>query len=81
MKREGEIFLVDIQITKTKKPRRFIIPSSLMNLVNKYMDLRVKIEKECRFFVRYEFGKCYSSNMGKNKVGSLAEESIIFAFG
>lgn len=71
VKRHGELFLIEIPKTKTKKPKSFTIHGEYYNLVKKYMDLRPKNVPHNRLFLNFQKQKCTIQPIGKNKFASM----------
>jgi integrase len=80
----GSSFLVQIQNTKNKINRNFIVQNTQSNTVDfmalcrKYMALRSKDTPHERFFVQYRGNKCTIQPVGKNTLGSLPKKIAAF---
>lgn len=72
VERHGNLFLVNLQQTKTKVFGSFTINGEFAAIVRKYIDLRpVRMETRNRFFVNYQRGKCTNQFIGKNKFAQM----------
>ena len=77
---EGDVLLVNVRETKTKKPRSFTINSQLTKIVKKYRDLRPPKVGAGRFFVNYrsDKGTCTSQFIGRNKFALIPRKTAEF---
>jgi integrase len=72
----GTYLSIDIPMTKTDKPRRFVIvkegcSADPIALYQKYISLRPANIKHNRLFLRYANGKCIVQSVGINKIASI----------
>ncbi|CAH1369752.1 hypothetical protein MTP99_000982 [Tenebrio molitor] len=72
----GTYLSIDIPMTKTDKPRRFVIvkegcSADPIALYQKYISLRPANIKHNRLFLRYANGKCTVQPVGINKIASI----------
>lgn len=72
--------IVDVPYTKTKKPRQFVISDNFYSVCKKYMNLRpsTMTDKNQRFFINYQKGKCTKQFVGINKLGTLVQDIAKF---
>jgi Phage integrase family. len=75
----GNIILVNIPNTKTKKHRSFtIIGEFYLNLYRKYATLRPKDITFDRFFIKYQNGHCHRVVMGIHKISKVPKDVASF---
>lgn len=58
IKKEGDVFLVNIPNTKTYEPKSFTIMPEATPWIKKYMALRPMNTTDKRFFLQYIDAKC-----------------------
>lgn len=58
VKRHGEIYHINVPITKNMKPRSFAITGDFCTYVEKYVNLRPQLATGDRFFLNFQNGKC-----------------------
>lgn len=75
---DDDTMLVKVPVTKTCKPRSFIIAGVLREIVKVYMSLRPSNCTTDRFFLNYRGGKCTVQPVGKSKFGEMPK--IIAAY-
>ncbi|XP_011687447.1 PREDICTED: uncharacterized protein LOC105449760 [Wasmannia auropunctata] len=68
---KDNVLLVKIPITKTYKPRSFVISDKFYTICKKYMALRPANIQTSRFFLNYQNGKCTQQPIGINKFGKM----------
>ncbi|XP_051174802.1 uncharacterized protein LOC127290344 [Leptopilina boulardi] len=78
VKRQGEIFHVNVPVTKTMIPRSFVISDEFCRYVEKYSNLRPKTVSNDRFFLNFQNGKCTVQVIGKNKFASTPQKIAEF---
>ncbi|KAJ6642429.1 hypothetical protein Bhyg_07377 [Pseudolycoriella hygida] len=67
IKQHGEVFVVELDATKTDVDRSFVIEGIYAEMVRKYLKLRVSSTPHQRFFVNYQKGICTTQPIGKHK--------------
>lgn len=75
---ETTCMLIDIPETKTDKPRKFAVMGHFYNIVKKYMALRPPDYVDKEFFMRYQDGKCYRSNIGIHTFGAMPKKIAVY---
>lgn len=68
---KNDVLLVKIPITKTYKPRSFVITDEFYTIYKKYMALRPANIETSRFFLNYQNGKCTQQPIEINKFGKM----------
>lgn len=74
VKQHGQILIVEIQETKTKIPRTFVIEDEFYKIVKKYESLRSTKCKSSIFFQDFQNGKCLNQCIGINKFGAMPKQ-------
>ena len=71
IKEQGQLLIVNLPTTKTKKPRIFVISEEFVEIVKKYKALRPSAMVTNRFFINYTKGKCTKQVIGRNKIALM----------
>ncbi|XP_046630008.1 tyrosine recombinase XerC-like [Neodiprion virginianus] len=74
VKKEGNLLVVNLPDTKTKRPRTFVISEEFVKIVQQYTDLRPQNAMTDRFFVNYQKGKCTCQVIGIHKFSKMPKE-------
>lgn len=75
--KQGNLIVVNLPITKTKKPRTFVIGQEFTNLVRKYEALRPRTTSD-RFFLNYQKGRCTAQVIGVHKFSIMPKQIATF---
>ncbi|KAK2585875.1 hypothetical protein KPH14_010467 [Odynerus spinipes] len=78
VKKEGNLLVVNLPDTKTKRPRTFVITEEFAKVVQKYSDLRPQNASTDRFFVNFQKGKCTSQVIGIHKFAKMPKEIAVY---
>ena len=79
MKKEGRIFVVHVEKTKTKIKRTFVIDKTeYVGLVDQYRKMRPTSLKKENFFFNYRKGKAVAQVLGVNQFYKFPERIATF---
>lgn len=73
-----DMLLVRLPITRTDKPRLFVVTDDFYHIYKKYAILRPKNVSTARFFLNYRDGKCSQQVIGINSFGSMPKTVAVF---
>lgn len=76
--KEGNLFVVTIPVTKTRKPRKFVADKTEFVNIEKYQRLRPSKFKSERFFLQYRNGKCLAQVIRKKSILRLSTQNRKF---
>lgn len=75
---EDDVFIVKIPVTKTKKPKQFLVTDSFYTILKKYINLRPLDIKTDHLFLGYRAGKCIKTPAGINKIAGISKDIATF---
>lgn len=73
-----DMLLVRLPISKTDRPRLFVVTDDFYQIYKRYANLRPKHVTTTRFFLNYRNGKCSQQVIGINSFGSMPKSVAIF---
>ncbi|KAJ6642823.1 hypothetical protein Bhyg_07777 [Pseudolycoriella hygida] len=74
----GNVFVVELEATKTDVDWSFVIEGCYREMVRKYRQLHVPATPHQRFFVNYQKGACTVQPIGKHKFAGTPKLVLIF---